>query len=78
MSKSVKLVKARMFELDPEKVYISIFEQGTIDREDVQAVNNAIKDMGIKGLSIVLKGNPKHIRIIEAPPEKEADEAPAS
>lgn len=61
----VRLVKAQTFELDPDKLYVMIFDHRGITREDVQSLGKQLEAMGIKGVSVLLKGDPGTVRIIE-------------
>lgn len=61
----VRLVKATTFELDPDKLYVMLFDRRGITREDIESLGDQLTKMGIKGVSVMLNGDPGSVRIIE-------------
>lgn len=63
---TVRLTKARTFELDPTKKYIIQVKQGAISKEDGVLLQDELKNMGIKNVVIVFLPKNQHLKIVEA------------
>lgn len=60
---TVRLTKARTFELDPNKKYIIQVKSGVVDLERLQ---DKLRSMGMKDFVIVELPKNQHLKIVEA------------
>lgn len=63
-SKNIQLVNAHTFELDPNKRYLLVFEEGTMSREHCSIALRRLKQIGITSLGLAVK-DVHGIQIIE-------------
>lgn len=56
---------ARIVEFDPKKFYIVIFDRQHITQEDRAYLQSYLNDQGVKGVSIIIHGNPMSVNIID-------------
>lgn len=66
----VKLVEGQAFQLDPDKRYLIAFDARTISKADLDILTNIIKnDMGVTGVFLTMKGDPKTVTVTEMTPD---------
>lgn len=62
----VKLAKAQMVKLEKNKQYLLIFPKESIYLDDAILLSKKIKkELGIKGLIVLVNGDPKKIKVVE-------------
>lgn len=61
----MRLVKAPTFELDPDKTYVIMFDRRSLTKADQDAIRVNLAQLGIKGITVMLTGDPGTVRIIE-------------
>lgn len=61
---NIELIKAKTFELDPNKKYLIIFSQYDMSLDDAQKVMHKLEKQGITGLGIQVK-NTNNLKIVE-------------
>lgn len=62
MRKGIKLVKGTVFEIDPTKRYLVIFDRQHISPADVRDLG---MQMHNESLLVLINGNPQDVKVIE-------------
>jgi hypothetical protein len=55
---NIRLVKTKLYEFNPNKKYLLIFDNRLISKEEAKRVSQSL---GIKGVSIVVPANPSSV-----------------
>lgn len=63
---TVRLTKARTFELDPNKKYLIQVKEGALDVSQGQSLMDELKRIGIKNVVVVVLPKNQHLKIVEA------------
>lgn len=62
MRKGIKLVKGTVFEIDPTKRYMVIFDRQHITKQDVGLLDLAMHNDSVM---VLINGNPQDVKVIE-------------
>lgn len=63
---TVRLTKARTFELDPNKKYLIQIKEGVFEHGTLQQLEHKLHNIGIKNFVIVELPKNQHLKIVEA------------
>lgn len=61
----VELVKGTVFELDPSKKYLLVFDATKITKNAAEDLLTSLGKGGFKGLGFMYDGDPSSIKVIE-------------